>query len=421
MTEKVFMPQLGESVVEGTIEKWIVQLGDKVNVYDPLCEITTDKVTAEVPSTVSGTISEMVVKEGETVAVGDLICCITVEGPAAQVDFQPVMPVSFTGASGSRAAAKEVAKHRYSPAVLKIAQEHNLDPSTIQGTGAGGRITRKDMMEAAAGKKQIVAFPAQNPMSGVPIGQEDQEDQEDHDNRDDAPNSGDSIIPVTAARATIANRMVLSKREAPHAWTMMECDVTHLVTYRSQVKDDFKKKEGIHLTYLPFFIKAVVEALKEFPVVNSHWAGDKIIVKKAIHISIAVAADTALLVPVIKDADQKNIAGLAKTVELLVKKSREGKLTVDDLSGGTFTVNNTGAFGSILSAPIINPPQAAILSMEAIVKRPIVIGSNMIAIRDMVNICLSLDHRILDGLVCGRFLQRVKKILESYNSDTKLY
>lgn len=409
MAEKVFMPQLGESVVEGTIEKWLVKVGDKVNVYDPICEITTDKVNAEVPSTLSGTISEILVSEGETAAVGDLICRIAVESQAASDESQAGIPAA--GASSTKV-IKDVIKHRYSPAVLKIAQEHNLDPSAIQGTGAGGRITRKDMMEAVAGKKETKAAAVQP--KAIPVDVAKPVDvpvnsQEDH------------VIPVTSIRSTIANRMVQSKHEAPHAWTIVECDVTNLVNYRSRVKDDFKKQEGINLTYLPFFIKAVVEALKEFPIMNSQWGGDKIIVKKAINISIAVAADNALFVPVIKDADQKNIAGIAKTVDYLAAKSREGKLTMDDMSGGTFTVNNTGSFGSIVSAPIINPPQAAILSMEAIVKRPVVSGYNMIAIRDMVNICLSFDHRVLDGLVCGRFMQSVKKKVESYGPDTKLY
>ncbi|WP_199614084.1 dihydrolipoamide acetyltransferase family protein [Paenibacillus alkalitolerans] len=376
MGEKVFMPQLGESVVEGTIERWLVQEGDKVNAYDPICEVTTDKVTTEVPSTVSGTISEIVAAEGETVAVGALICSIETDEPGPEQHNDPE--------------TKDAAAVLYSPAVLRLAHEHNLDPSAIQGTGEGGRVTRKDMLEASARKKQF------------------NEDQ-------------DRVIPVTSVRATIANRMVQSKNEAPHAWTMVECDVTNMVEYRNRVKDEFMKKEGIKLTYLPFFIKAVTEALKEYPIINSQWGGDKIIVKKAVNISIAVATDTALFVPVIKHADQKNIAEIAKTADELIRKCKEGKLAADDTSDGTFTVNNTGAFGSIASAPIVNPPQAAILSVEAIVKRPVVIANNMIAIRDMVNICLSLDHRVLDGLLCGRFLHNVRKRLENYDPETKLY
>ncbi|EJL28779.1 dihydrolipoamide acetyltransferase family protein, partial [Brevibacillus sp. BC25] len=232
--------------------------------------------------------------------------------------------------------------------------------------------------------------------------------------------SGDQVVPVTSIRRTIANRMVQSKHEAPHAWTMVEVDVTNLVNFRNQVKGEFAKKEGLNLTFLPFFIKAVVEALKEYPMINSTWAHDKIIVKKDINISIAVATEDALYVPVIKHADQKSILGIAKAVDDLAARTRAGKLTMDDMTGGTFTVNNTGSFGSVLSQPIINAPQAAILSVESIVKRPVVIN-DMIAVRSMVNLCMSLDHRVLDGLICGRFLQSVKQKLENVGPDTKLY
>jgi 2-oxoisovalerate dehydrogenase E2 component (dihydrolipoyl transacylase) len=200
---------------------------------------------------------------------------------------------------------------------------------------------------------------------------------------------------------------------------MVEVDVTNLVNFRTKVKDEFKRREGLNLTYLPFFVKAVVEALKEYPMINSTWAGDKIIVRKNINISLAVATEDALYVPVIKDADQKSLIGIAKAVDDLAARTRAGKLSIDDMSSGTFTVNNTGSFGSVLSAPIINSPQAAILSIETIVKRPVVVN-DMIAIRSMVNLCLSLDHRVLDGLVCGRFLQSVKQKLEQIGPETKL-
>lgn len=380
MAEKIVMPQLGESVTEGTISKWLVNIGDKVKKYDPVCEVITDKVTAEVPSACSGTIAEIVVEEGETVAVGALLCRIEAEDQAiAPVESKAAAPYQEADAATTQAAMNQ----RYSPAVLKLAQENNLDLSRIEGSGVDGRITRKDILE-------ILNSPL---------------------------HPADETIPVTGIRKTIAKRMLESKQEIPHAWMMVECDVTNLVRYRDRIKEEFQKKEGIPLTYLPFFIKSVTEALKEFPILNSQWADDRIIVKKAVHISIAVATDQALFVPVIKDADQQSISGLAKAVDELAKKTREGRLTQEDITGGTFTVNNTGSFGSVLSAPIINPPQVAILSVEAIVKRPIVID-NMITVRDMVNICLSLDHRVLDGLVCGRFLKRVKHKMEGYGTDT---
>ncbi|SCW76823.1 2-oxoisovalerate dehydrogenase E2 component (dihydrolipoyl transacylase) [Paenibacillus tianmuensis] len=431
MAEKIVMPQLGESVTEGTISKWLVNIGDKIKKYDPVCEVITDKVNAEVPSTFSGTVSEIIVQEGETVAVGTLICRIAVEDQAiAQVE-------SRTSAAAQDQQADNVTTQaamnpRYSPAVLKLAQENNLDLSRMEGSGVAGRITRKDILEILQGKRQAAAAAASAPIAeppskpSQPIVEPAREIPKPSVSVDDLPavhsplTQADETIPVTAIRRTIAARMVKSKQEIPHAWLTIECDVTNLVRHRSQIKEEFKKKEGIQLTYLPFFIKSVVEALKEFPILNSQWADDHIIVNKAVHLSIAVATDQSLFVPVIKDADQKSIYGLAKAIDELVKKTREGRLGIEDITGGTFTVNNTGSFGSVLSAPIVNPPQVAILSVEAIVKRPVVID-NMIAVRDRMNICLSLDHRVLDGLVCGRFLQSVKQKIEDYGTDTGLY
>jgi 2-oxoisovalerate dehydrogenase E2 component (dihydrolipoyl transacylase) len=433
MAEKILMPQLGESVTEGTISKWLVKVGDQVKKYDPICEVTTDKVNAEVPSTHTGTITEIVVPDGETVAVGTLICYVALEGEAvADAPARPVAEPAVQPAAQVQAKQAIPEKHnlvpetdglkqRFSPAVLKIAQEHNLNLSLIRGTGAGGRITRKDVLAVveAGGQaavpqetKQTVAIvaPIEKPATAQPVSA-----------KEDVPvDQGDQVVPVTAIRKTIASKMLQSKHDAPHAWTMVECDVSNLVGLRNRLKGEFKDREGFNLTFLPFFIKAVVESLKEFPIMNSQWAGDRIIIKKAINISIAVATEDALFVPVIKDADQKSIFGLAKSIDDLSRKARTGRLSLDEMTGGTFTCNNTGSFGSVMSAPIINPPQAAILSMEAIVKRPVV-KDNMIAIRDMVNLCLSLDHRVLDGLVCGRFLQSVKDKLENYDQNTRIY
>jgi len=438
MATKVLMPQLGESVTEGTITKWLVKVGDVVKKYDPLAEVTTDKVNAEVPSTVSGRVTEIVVPEGETVAVGTLILYIEEEGGAAEpqtpaaadvsaaadttVSAEPVSATPNAPSRPAAAAKQQGGKQRYSPAVLRLAQEHGIDLSRVQGTGLGGRVTRKDVQAIidaggqppAAAETPAAAAPAQQPAEVAAVSAPSAQHAAPAvsapaatgANAFDIPVApGDQIIPVTPVRRTIANRMVQSKHEAPHAWTMVEVDVTNLVNFRNQVKEEFKRKEGVNLTFLPF---------------NSTWAGDKIIVRKNINISIAVATEDALFVPVIKDADQKSILGIAKSIEDLAARTRAGKLTMDDMSGGTFTVNNTGSFGSVLSMPIINAPQAAILSVEAIVKRPVVID-DMIAIRSMVNLCLSLDHRVLDGLICGRFLQSVKQKLEAIGPDTKLY
>lgn len=442
MATKVLMPQLGESVTEGTISKWLVQVGDVVNKYDPLCEVTTDKVTAEVPSTVSGTIKELIVPEGETVAVGSLILYIDEFDAQAAETAEATAPAQVAEVDGTAAAVRaggltdtpteagntartsessaaergaRYEKQRYSPAVRRLAQAYNLDLSKIQGSGAGGRITRKDVQKVIAQGVSIAT--SRQPVaevSGTTAVQQSREAGEP------VHTAGDQAIPVTAVRRTIANRMVQSKQEIPHAWTMVEVDVTNLVQLREQIKEDFRAKEGVNLTYLPFFVKAVVESLKEYPLLNATWAGNEIIVRKDINISLAVATEDALFVPVIKNADQKSIYGLAKAIDDLVTRTRSGKLTVEDMSGGTFTVNNTGSFGSVLSKPIINPPQAAILSVESIVKRPVVID-DMIAIRSMVNICISFDHRITDGLTVGRFLQAVKGKLEAMGPHTPLY
>ena len=233
---------------------------------------------------------------------------------------------------------------------------------------------------------------------------------------------GDIEIPVTGVRRAIASNMLRSKHEVPHAWTMIEVDVTNLVQYRDSLKNDFKKKEGFNLTYYAFFVKAVSQALKEFPMMNSMWAGDKIIQKKDINISIPVATEDALYVPVIRNADEKTIKGIGREVRELATKVRSGQLKSSEMQGGTFTVNNTGSFGSVQSMGIINYPQAAILQVESIVKRPVIMAGGMIAARDMVNLCLSIDHRVLDGLVAGRFLARVKGILENISADnTSIY
>jgi len=429
--EQIKMPQLGESVTEGTISKWLVSVGDKVNKYDPLAEVMTDKVNAEVPSSFAGTIKELIANEGDTLAVGEIICTIEIEGGGA--DAAPAAEASGSVVSAVEDAAQaptanEGSKARYSPAVLKLSQENNIDLSQVKGSGAGGRITRKDLQKiiesgnipqtsAAKPTEKTAAAPVQ-PAASQPSTQA----QPAAVQAAPAPSvpvaAGDIEIPVTGVRKAIAANMLRSKHEAPHAWTMVEVDVTNLVEYRNNIKDDFKKKEGFNLTFFAFFVKAVAQALKEYPQINSMWAGDKIIQKKDINISIAVATDDALFVPVIKNADEKTIKGIAREITEVAQKVRTGKLRSEDMQGGTFTVNNTGSFGSVQSMGIINYPQAAILQVESIVKRPVVMNNGMIAVRDMVNLCLSLDHRVLDGLVCGRFLQRVKEILEHTSKET---
>ncbi|MED3725249.1 dihydrolipoamide acetyltransferase family protein [Priestia endophytica] len=416
--EKMTMPQLGESVTEGTISSWLISAGDTVQKYDPIAEVTTDKVTAEVPSSFEGKITEIVAKEGETIPVGETICYIEVEGSSAENKEETAEKPSE---KESEKPKDESAKTRYSPAVLRLSQEHNIDLTKVVGTGAGGRITRKDITKIinSGGVKSETSVPDTKPKQESNV-EKTPEPPKITESTPFSVSNGDKEIPLTSVRKAIASNMVRSKHEAPHAWTMVEVDATNLVNYRESVKASFREKEGINLTFFAFFVKAVAQALKEFPEVNSMWAGDKIVQKRDVNISIAVATDDALYVPVIKHADEKTIKGIAREISELAAKTRSGKLTSDDMTGGTFTVNNTGSFGSVQSMGIINYPQAAILQVETIVKRPVVIN-NMIAIRDMVNICLSLDHRVLDGLVCGRFLARIKEIIENISSETALY
>nr|WP_221771086.1 dihydrolipoamide acetyltransferase family protein [Listeria farberi] len=409
------MPKLGESVTEGTISSWLVKPGDTVEKYDAIAEVLTDKVTAEIPSSFSGTIKEILAEEDETLEVGEIICTIET---ADAGNSDPAEEVEQTEAKApEKQETKQVklaeapASGRFSPAVLRIAGENNIDLSTVEGTGKGGRITRKDLLQVIEN----------GPVATKP---------EESTNRaqEKAPTAapvrsaaGDKEIPINGVRKAIAKHMSVSKQEIPHAWMMLEVDATGLVRYRNAVKDSFKKEEGYSLTYFAFFIKAVAQALKEFPQLNSTWAGDKIIEHANINISIAIAAGDLLYVPVIKNADEKSIKGIAREISELAGKARIGKLSQVDMEGGTFTVNSTGSFGSVQSMGIINHPQAAILQVESIVKRPVIID-DMIAVRDMVNLCLSIDHRILDGLLAGKFLQAIKANVEKISKEnTALY
>ena len=432
------MPKLGESVHEGTIEQWLVSVGDTVEEYDPICEVITDKVTAEVPSTHAGTIQSIDVEEGETVSVGSVICHLEVEGEedsssasteteeeqseAADASSQDredqseqtsTTPSSASQAITSQSQATSQPKNngRYSPVVFRLASEHDIDLSQVEGTGFEGRVTKKDIEKAIQiGNNNVHSEPSQQ--SQASPAQSSQET---------VPQGGDSTIPVAGVRKQIANNMVRSATEIPHGWMMVEADATSLVNTRNHYKADFKKKEGYNLTYFAFFIKAVAESLKEYPLLNSSWQGDEIVVHKDINISIAVADENKLYVPVIKHADEKSIKGIAREVNELATKARQQKLTAEDMVGGTFTVNSTGTFGSVSSMGIINHPQAAILQVESIVKKPVVID-DMIAIRHMVNLCISIDHRILDGLLTGRFMQAVKKRVEQYSIEhTSIY
>lgn len=411
--EQMKMPKLGESVTEGTISKWLVSPGDVVQKYDPIAEVMTDKVNAEIPSSFTGVIQELIAKEEETLAVGEVICLIEAEDSSLPIVSNPNNPSHL---STSEFIKNATIKNRYSPAVLKLSFDYGIDLSQVKGSGKEGRITRKDLLSLIESKDAPSIVEQKNEAINEvePIQKHEKLPNMQVNNRD-------IEIPVTSVRKAIAANMQKSKQEVPHAWTMVEVDATNLVKLRESLKKDFFEKEGYPLTYFAFFVKTVAQALSEFPQMNAMWAGDKIIQKKDINLSIAVATDDALFVPVIKHADEKTIKGIAREIYELAQKVRTGKLKQEDIQGGTFTVNNSGSFGSVQSMGIINYPQAAILQIEAIVRRPVIVD-DMIAIRSMVNVCLSLDHRVLDGLICGRFLTRVKEMIEGFSKEnTSIY
>ncbi len=444
MPVTISLPHVGESVVEGTIGKWLKRPGDRIARYEPLVEVVTDKVTMELPSPVAGSLLRILAQEGQTVPMGAPIAEVeTSEVPAGAAtvaapapahaapsltpaaapaggvtsylvkDARPIGPTgggptSEETAPAALAAAPVAtgeAAGRMSPAVRRLAQEHGVDLSQVHGTGLGGRITRDDVLKYVEGGKAAPPPPAAAP-SPVPAAP--------------AASADEEYITLTPVRRMVAEAMVRSASQIPHAWSAVEVDVTHLVALRAQVRASFEAREGVELTYLPFVIKALAEALKEHPTLNASWGGDKIVRKKRINVGIAVAAPQGLVVPVVRDADRQSIAGLARAARELTQRARQNKLTLEDVHGGTFTLNNTGALGSVVSKPIINFPQAAILTFEAIQKRAVV-RDDAIAIRSMMNVCLSFDHRINDGAQASGFLQAVKRRLEAMGPDTQIY
>jgi 2-oxoisovalerate dehydrogenase E2 component (dihydrolipoyl transacylase) len=419
------MPQLGESVTEGTIGQWLKKVGDSIEEYESLLEVLTDKVNAEVPSPVAGTLSRVLVEEGAVVAVGTPICEIAVEGEAegsAEAAPEPVEtktpePQAEVEAKAQPAVPKESdeGRGRYSPAVRRLASENGIDPSGLSGTGSGGRVTRNDVLKAVDEGTRLSPVAAREPVSSAASVASVPQVAGAAANVED----GDEVVQLSPVRKTIAERMVRSKMTVPHAWLMVEIDVSGLVALRNRLKEEFKAREGVSLTYLPFMLKAVSAALRKMPMVNAQWNGDSIVMKKRINLGVAMATERGLVVPVVKDADRLSIIGLAQATQDLAKRARSGRLTMADLSQGTFTVDNTGAVGTVLTYPIINAPEAAIVTMESVVKRPVVVG-DMIAVRSMMNCCISFDHRVVDGAEAAQFLGELKKTLEGYTADSTL-
>src|SRR6266567_1273165 len=430
-TTRVVMPQLGESVHEGTISKWLVKPGDKVVEFEPMLEVDTDKVSAEVPAPVTGILKEILAKEGQTVQAGAEIAVVELSdgrvsatpeapAPAPKVKVPSPAPVgaqiereervhAAPGAQGqgegrateSAPAVLESGEHRYSPAVQMVADELKVDLSGIHGSGLGGRVTKKDVQEFAAKAKQAPAPTAAQAPRATPA-------------------EGDEVVQLTRVRRLIAENMVRSKTTIPHAWQTQEADMSGVVANRNANKAAFQKQEGFSLTYLPYVMAATVSALRENPEVNSTFNETELIIHRDINLGVSVGLEDTLVVPVIRRADGLSIAGLARAVNDLANRARNKQLKADDLSGGTFTVNNSGTFGTLFSYSVINPGQAGILTMEAIVERPVAVNG-LIGIKPMMYLCLSFDHRVLDGLQAARFLTSSRKWLEAVSLETPVY
>lgn len=405
------MPVVGETVTEGTIERWLKQPGDEVKKFEPIVEINTDKVNVELPSPVSGTVTEILAPEGATVAVGGALAVIAEAAGEVPAEVAPPVPAEVPAAVVLAEAAVAAPsrrdgsgeRHRATPRVRKLAAELGVDIDQIAGTGPGGRLLEDDV-RAAASRGAVVGPPA----PAV------------------APGADEEVAALTAIRRTIAQRMTASAFSAPHAWLAMDADVTGLARLRAATRDGFRERYGIDLTYLPFMVHAVAQSLTQHPYLNASWDEGpdpmpaRIVLRKRVNIGIAVATERGLLVPVVPDADRLSVAGLARTIHDLGERARANKLQLEDVQGGTFTVDNTGAFGSLVSMPIINLGQAAIISLEAVTRRPVVVGEDAIAVRSVVTLCLSFDHRILDGHQAGAFLGEVKRRLEAFAPESGL-
>jgi len=529
MATTIKMPQLGESVTEGTIERWLVKEGDKVEQYDPLFEVVTDKVNAEVPAEVAGTVTKIIVGDGETVKVGTPLAEIETDGataeaaapapeaaaapvpeaaaapapeaappqaepepaaaaapapepaaepaptpeptaapaPAAEAAPEPAAPAPAAAAAqpadtepATPSAPDTNGSTRMTPAVRRLVREHGIDISKVRGSGSGGRVTRDDVlafMESGAAPAtaenptpaavaEPAAEPAPPPPTPVPAPMAEAAAPSPAPAAAPpaptpaaatapaapaytaptplpAPTGGDVEVPLSQMRKGIAAKMTRVKQTVPHAYTVVEVDMHNVVRWRETNQESYKAREGIGISYVAAVIKAVTETLRQHPTLNSQFAEDRIVLKQAMNIGIAVAVDNGLLVPVIANADQLSISGVNHRIQDLAARARTNKLRLDEIQGGTFTVNNTGWFGSVSSMPIINSPEVAILSMEAIVKRPVVIsveGEDVITVRPMMNMTCSFDHRVLDGAQVGNFLADVRKRLEGWDPATPI-
>jgi pyruvate dehydrogenase E2 component (dihydrolipoyllysine-residue acetyltransferase) len=447
MAVDVIMPQMGESIFEGTITKWLKKPGDKIDRDEPLFEISTDKVDAEIPSPAAGVLKEIKVAEGQTVPVQTVVGTIDAAGAAAAAAppaqakpapptqpkaeaprpaaapppapsapaAKPAVPVSAAPpASVSEHQAGDGDKIRTSPLVRRIAHEHQIDLSQVPGTGAGGRVSKRDILAAVEGGAAAAAPSTPPPPAAKPApGGAPAAVLESAVPRERMYFGHYEVQPMSVMRQRIAEHMVLSKRTSPHVYSIEETDVTALVALRSKLKDKFDQETGTKLTYMPFFIRAAVEGLRAFPTVNSSVDGTNLVMHKECNIGMAVALDWGLIVPVIKNAEEKNFLGLARAVNDLAERARSKKLKPDEVQESTFSITNPGVFGGLFGLPVINQPNVAILGLGAIEKRPVVID-DAIAIRSMVYLTLSYDHRAVDGAVAHQFMSHVKHTLQNW-------
>jgi pyruvate dehydrogenase E2 component (dihydrolipoamide acetyltransferase) len=415
MPSNVIMPQMGESIFEGTITKWLKKVGEPVKRDEPLFEISTDKVDSEIPAPASGVLSEIRVSEGETVQINTVVGVISEEGAAAnpaparaeskeapKPQIAPPTRHEPAGETIHEPAPVPASRNvRSSPLVKRIAREEDVDLGQLEGTGLGGRITKKDILSHLSGRQSTDVPPPAAPRPQML-------------STDRGLAGSSEMVPMSAMRKSIAEHMLASRRTSAHVTTVFEVDLTRIVNIKNQHAEEFLQREGGKLSYMPFFIKTVASALKEFPVVNASISGTDIIYKKDVNIGVAVALDWGLIVPVVKNADEKSFLGIAKTASSLAERARQKKLAPEDVQGGTFTITNPGVFGSLLGTPIINQPQVAILCIGAITKRPVVIN-DAIAIRSMAYLTLTFDHRLIDGAVADQFMSSLKNKLEQWD------
>lgn len=445
------MPHLGESVTEASISQWLVEVGDKVNRFDPIAEAVSDKVTTEIPSDFTGTIKEILIDTDVDVEIGTPILKIDVEGESEEseeseesdenkseekVDSSNDKPKTNQGKTSNVSQPKtDSSGKRFSPAVRRIAEERGIDLSLVEGSGRHGRITRKDVelldlddLKATKSSEKNDSTNVQSDDPSLQAVQATVEDvstnskvQEPKSLSQQTRNDNTTVVKADPIRKKIAEKMSQSKHEIPHAWMMIEVDVSNIVELRNKVKEQFLETEGIKLSYFPFFVKAVTQAIKKHPIINTSWDNGNIIYHKDINTSIAVGTEDALYVPVIRNADHYSISGIAKEIDRLATGVQNNTLTPNDMQGGTITVNNTGVFGSVQSMGIINHPQAAILQVESINQKVVITDDGGMKFAHMVNLCLSMDHRILDGVAAGRFLNQVKENLQNFDKESDIY